>query len=78
MSVSVQLRWRPQASTRLATLSAWVMSIVFVAIAAVSFAVDQAVDVSTAADGGNGELSGPAQLLHSWVDTVYGPFSRGE
>jgi hypothetical protein len=54
------------------------MSIVFAAIAAVSFAIDQTVDLSIAAGGGPGESSGPAQLLHSWIDTAYSPFSRAE
>jgi hypothetical protein len=53
------------------------MSIVFAAIAAISFAIDQTVDLSVAA-GGYGELSGPAQLLHSWIDTAYSPFGRAE
>jgi hypothetical protein len=78
MSASSQLRWRPQANTRRARFSAWAMSIVFAAIAAVSFAIDLTVDLSIAAGGGPGELSGPAQLLHSWIDTAYSPFSRAE
>ena len=77
MSASSQLRWRPQATTRRAAVSAWAMSIVFAAIAAISFAIDQTVDLSVAA-GGYGELSGPAQLLHSWIDTAYSPFGRAE
>jgi hypothetical protein len=76
MSASSQLRWRPQAATRRATFSAWAMSIVFAAIAAVSFAIDQTVDLTIAAGGGHGDVSGPAQLLHSWIDA--GPFSRAE
>jgi len=54
------------------------MSIVFAAIAAISFAIDQTVDLSVAAGGGHGELSGPVQLLHSWIDTAYSPFGRAE
>jgi hypothetical protein len=54
------------------------MSIVFAAIAAISFAIDQTVDLSVAAGGGHGELSGPAQLLNSWIDTAYSPFGRAE
>jgi len=54
------------------------MSIVFAAIAAVSFAIDQTVDLTIAAGGGHGELSGPAQSLHSWIDTAYGSFHRAE
>jgi hypothetical protein len=78
MSASSQFRWRPQATTRRATLSAWAMSIVFAAIAAISFAIDQTVDLSIAAGGGRSELSGPAQLLHSWIDSAYSPFGRAE
>ena len=78
MSASSQLRRRPQATTRRATFSAWAMSIVFAAIAAISFAIDQTVDLSVAAGGGHGELSGPAQLLHSWIGTAYSPFGRAE
>jgi len=78
MVASSQLRWRPQATTRRATFSAWAMSIVFAAIAAISFAIDQTVDLSVAAGGGHGELSGAAQLLHSWIDTAYSPFGRAE
>jgi hypothetical protein len=52
------------------------MSIVFAAIAAVSFAIDQTVDLTIVAGDGHGEVSGPAQLLHSWIDA--GPFSRAE
>jgi hypothetical protein len=54
------------------------MSIVFAAIAAISFAIDQTVDLSIAAGGGRSELSGPAQLLHSWIDSAYSPFGRAE
>jgi len=53
------------------------MSLVFAAIAAVSFAIDQTVDLSKGAGGGHSELSGPAELLHSWIDT-YSPFNRAE
>jgi hypothetical protein len=78
MSASSQLRWRPQATTRRATFSAWAMSIAFAAIAAISFAIDQTVDLSIAAGAGHGELSGPTELLRSWIDTAYSPFSRAE
>jgi hypothetical protein len=54
------------------------MSIVFAAIAAISFAIDQTVDLSIAAGGGHSELSGPVELLHSLIDTAYSPFSRAE
>jgi hypothetical protein len=78
MSASSQLRWRTQATTRRATFSAWAMSIVFAAIAAISFAIDQTVDLTIAAGGGHGELSEPAQLLPSWIDSAYSPFGRAE
>jgi len=54
------------------------MSLVFAAVAAISFAIDQTVDLSIPAGGGHSELTGPAELLHSWIDTVYSPFSRAE
>jgi hypothetical protein len=78
MSASSQLRWRPQATTGRATFSAWAMSIVFAAIAAISFAIDQTVDLSIAVGGGHSELAGPAELLHTLIDTAYSPFSRAE
>ena len=78
MSASSQVRWRPQSTTRRATFSAWAMSIVFAAIAAVSFAIDQTVDLTIAAGGEHGELSAPVQLLNSWIDTAYGPFNRAD
>jgi hypothetical protein len=54
------------------------MSIVFAAIAAISFAIDQTVDLSIAAAGRPGESTRPVQLPHSWIDTVYNPFGRAE
>ena len=53
------------------------MSIAFAAIAAISFAIDQTVDLSIAA-GGSGETAGYLQPFHSWIDTVYNPFGRAE
>jgi hypothetical protein len=53
------------------------MSIVFVAIAAISFTIDQTV-VSLAAGGGLSELSNPAQLIRSWIDTASGFSDRAE
>ena len=41
MSATGQLRHRSETNQRRATFSAWAMSIVFVAIATISFAVDQ-------------------------------------
>jgi hypothetical protein len=46
MNANSQLRRRAATSTRTATFSAWVMSIVFAAIAVISFAVDQSVITS--------------------------------
>jgi hypothetical protein len=54
------------------------MSIVFAAIAAASFAIDQTVDLSIAAGGGTGEAARHVQPFHSWIDTVYNPFGRAE
>jgi hypothetical protein len=46
MKTDPQLRRRSATGTRTATLSAWVMSIVFAGIAVISFAVDQSVMTS--------------------------------
>jgi hypothetical protein len=46
MKADPQLRRRSATDTRTATLSAWVMSIVFAGIAVISFAVDQSVMTS--------------------------------
>ena len=46
--------------------------------AAMSFAIDQTVDLSIPAGGGHSELSGPAELLRSLIDTAYSSFSRAE
>jgi hypothetical protein len=54
------------------------MSIVFAAIAAVSFTIDQTVGLSMAAGGGLGELSAPARLLNGLIDISYNPFGRAE
>jgi hypothetical protein len=76
MSTNSQLRWRPQANRRRATFSAWAMSIVFVAIAVISFAVDQTVMLSpTAGDAPTIgapllELS-PVRLIQSLIDTSF-------
>ena len=78
MSASAQLRWRPQANTRRARFSAWAMSIVFAAIAVISFAIDQTVDLSIKAGGGSGEAAGHLPPFHSWIDLVYNPFGRAE
>src|SRR5262249_2721279 len=78
MSASSQVRWRPQSTTRRATFSQWAIPIVFAAIAVARFAADKTVDLTIAVGGGHGELSAPTQLLHSWIDTAYSPFSRSE
>ena len=72
MSTNSQLCWRAQANRRGATFSAWAMSIVFVAIAVISFAVDQTVTLSPVGDApGVGvslvELS-PVRLIQSLID----------
>jgi hypothetical protein len=54
------------------------MSIVFAAIAAISFAIDQRVVTSLAAGGDLGELSHPVQLIRSWIDTAAGFSDRAE
>ena len=73
MSTTSQFRHRSLAHQQRATFSAWAMSIVFAAIAAISFAVDQTV-VSSLAVGGDlgqplGELS-PVRLIQSLIDTA--------
>jgi hypothetical protein len=72
MRTNSQFRWKSAPNRRRTTLSAWVMSIVFVAIAAISFTIDQTVVSSLAAGGDLGELSNPAQLIRSWIDTASG------
>jgi hypothetical protein len=54
------------------------MSIVFAAIAALSFTIDQTVVLSLAAGGDLRELSAPAQLIRSWIDTASGFSDRAE
>jgi hypothetical protein len=54
------------------------MSIVFAAIAAISFAIDQRVVTSLAAGNDLGELSHPAQIIQSWIDTASGFSDRAE
>ena len=78
MSANSQLRWRPTATRRPATFSAWAMSIVFAAIAAISFTIDQTVVLSLAAGGDLRELSSPAQLIRSWIDMASGFSDRAE
>lgn len=83
MSTNSQICWRAQAHGRRATFSAWAMSIVFVAIAVLSFAVDQTVALSPAAGEAAGigasfvDLS-PARLIQSLIDPAADRSDRGE
>jgi len=73
MSVTWQLRHRSPANRRCAAFSAWAMSIAFVAIAATSFAVDQAVVSSLAGGGDPGQILdefNPVGLIRSLIDRV--------
>jgi hypothetical protein len=54
------------------------MSIVFAAIAAISFAIDQRVVTSLAAGSDLGELPHPVQIIQSWIDTASGFSDRAE
>lgn len=73
MSANSQLRHRSEANQRCATFSAWAMSIVFAAIAAISFAVDQTVILSPAVGEGeinslhSGESFGPLRLIEALI-----------
>jgi hypothetical protein len=73
MSATSHLRHRSGANQRRATVSAWAMSIVFAAIAAISFVVDQTLVSSLAAGGGleqsHGEIN-PVRLIQSLIDTA--------
>jgi len=72
MSANSQFRHRLTSNQRRATFSAWAMSIVFVAIAMISFAVDQSVvSFGTGGDLGQslGEF-GPVRLIHSLINTA--------
>jgi hypothetical protein len=76
MSATSQLRHQLVANQRRATLSAWAMSIVFAAIAAISFAVDQTVVSSLGAGGDLGQFldeSSPVRLIQSLIDTASEP-----
>jgi hypothetical protein len=73
MSVTSYVRHRSIANQRRATVSAWAMSIVFAAIAAISFAVDQTLVSSLAAAGGFEQSLAefnPVRLIQSLIDTV--------
>jgi len=54
------------------------MSIVFAAIAAISFTIDQTVVLSLAAGGDLSEWSNPVWLIRSWIDTASGFSDRAE
>ena len=78
MYTNSQFRPRPTANKRRATFSAWTMSIVFAAIAAISFTIDQTVVLSLAAGGDLSEWSNPVWLIRSWIDTASGFSDRAE
>jgi hypothetical protein len=73
MSATSQLRHRARSNHPRSTFPAWAVSIVFAAIAMISFAVDQSV-VSSVGTGGDlgqpfGEFS-PVRLIQSLIDTA--------
>jgi hypothetical protein len=73
MRASSQLRHRSVANPRRAAFSAWAMSIVFVAIAAISFAVDQTMvsSLGTGDDFGRSiRAFSPVRLIQSLIDTT--------
>jgi hypothetical protein len=73
MRASRQLRHRSVANPRRAALSAWAMSIVFAAIAAISFAVDQTMVSSLGTGDDLGRFLGafsPVRLIQSLIDTA--------
>ena len=73
MSATSQLRYRLRLNQPRATFSAWAMSIVFVAIAMISFAVDQSVVSSLGTEGELGQSLGefgPVRLIQSLIDTA--------
>jgi hypothetical protein len=79
MSATGQLRHRSVSNG--ATFSAWAMSIVFVAIAAISFAVDQTMVSSLGAGedlGRSLDAISPVRLIQSLIDTASGRSDRAE
>lgn len=73
MSATWQLRHRMAANQRRATFSAWAMSIVFAAIAAISFAIDQTMVSSLAAGDDLGQSLdefSPIRVIQSLIDTT--------
>ena len=81
MGATGQLRHRSVANQRRPTFSAWAMSIVFAAIAAISFAVDQTMVSSLGAGDDIGRSLGafsPVRLIQSMIDTASGRSDRAE
>ncbi len=81
MSANSRLRYRSDANKRRATFSAWAMSIVFAAIAMISFAVDQSVMSSLGTGGDLGQSLGefvPVRLIQSLIDSAPDRSDRGE
>jgi hypothetical protein len=81
MSATGQLRHRSETNKRSATFSAWAMSIVFVTIAAISFAVDQTMVSSLGAGDDLGrslDAISPVRLIQSLIDTASGRSDRAE
>jgi hypothetical protein len=73
MGATGQFRQRSVANQRRATFSAWAMSIVFAAIAAISFAIDQTMVSSLGAGDDLGRSLGafsPVRLIQSLIDTT--------
>ena len=81
MSATGQPRHRSVANQRRATFSAWAMSIVFAAIAAVSFAVDQTMVSSLGAGDDLGRSLGtfsPVRLIQTLIETASGRSDHAE
>lgn len=71
MSANPRFRHRSRANQRRATFPAWAMSIVFAAIAIISFAVDQTVvsSMGTGRDLGQSLAEfGPVRLIQTLID----------
>jgi hypothetical protein len=81
MRATGQLHHRLVANQRRPTFSAWAMSIVFAAIAAISFAVDQTMVSSLGAGDDLGRslaAFSPVQLIQSLIDTASDHSDRAE
>ena len=74
MSPKSQLRDPFARARRRGTFSAWAMSIVFAAVAAVSFTVDQTVNLSPGSEAPSEvnppSLLHPVQLIQSLIDAA--------